>query len=322
MTCRTTTTMGVTAKSSPNAKELRNPKVIRSSFGSQPLSVHPSASSFGFGSSSRGAFVRQYLSPEHAQAMGGDNSPGAIYNMLSSISKQPLSNNSNSAKFSFGTAERIGKKGNKADRKGMMKPGPGAYKMPSSIAAQIVSTKKSAATPSFGSSTRDNQQKLFLTTDHEKIHYGRHSPGPSIYQATSCFGIQQNARNRSSPMWRMSKSSRFEYDYEKRASKLPGAGQYVAGSSVGKMVVSQKKTMPKFSFGRGTRDAKAKLFTSADHEKSQYGKHSPGPTTSVTDSSMGRQILSRRSSHNAWSFGSAVRKTFKESEVPGPGAYD
>ena len=200
MTCRTTTTMGVTAKSSPNAKELRNPKVIRSSFGSQPLSVHPSASSFGFGSSSRGAFVRQYLSPEHAQAMGGDNSPGAIYNMLSSISKQPLSNNSTSAKFSFGTAERIGKKGNKADRKGMMKPGPGAYKMPSSIAAQIVSTKKSAATPSFGSSTRDNQQKLFLTTDHEKIHYGRHSPGPSIYQATSCFGIQQNARNRSSPM--------------------------------------------------------------------------------------------------------------------------
>ena len=322
MTCRTTTTMGVTAKSSPNAKELRNPKVIRSSFGSQPLSVHPSASSFGFGSSSRGAFVRQYLSPEHAQAMGGDNSPGAIYNMLSSISKQPLSNNSTSAKFSFGTAERIGKKGNKADRKGMMKPGPGAYKMPFSIAAQIVSTKKSAATPSFGSSTRDNQQKLFLTTDHEKIHYGRHSPGPSIYQATSCFGIQQNARNRSSPMWRMSKSSRFEYDYEKRASKLPGAGQYVAGSSVGKMVVSQKKTMPKFSFGRGTRDAKAKLFTSADHEKSQYGKHSPGPTTSVTDSSMGRQILSRRSSHNAWSFGSAVRKTFKESEVPGPGAYD
>ena len=303
-----------------NTSELRNPKVIRSSFGSQPLSVHPSASSFGFGSSSRGAFQRQYLSPEHAMAMGGNNSPGAIYNMLSSISKQPLSNNSTSAKFSFGTAERIGDKNKQ--RKNNMKPGPGAYKMPSSIASQIVSTKKSAASPSFGSSTRDNQQKLFMTTDHEKIHYGRHSPGPSIYQATSCFGIQQNARNRSSPMWRMAKSSRFEYDYEKRASKLPGAGQYVAGSSVGKMVVSQKKTMPKFSFGKGTRDAKAKLFTSADHEKSQYGKHSPGPTKSVTDSSMGRQILSRRSSHNAWSFGSAVRKTFKESEVPGPGAYD
>ena len=300
--------------------ELRNPKVIRSSFGSQPLSVHPSSSSFGFGSSSRGAFQKQYLSPEHAQAMGGNNSPGAVYNMLSSISKQPLSNNSTSAKFSFGTAERINP--GKLERKGMMKPGPGAYKMPSSISAQIVSTKKSAATPSFGSSTRDNQQKLFLTTDHEKIHYGRHSPGPSIYQATSCFGIQQNARNRNSPMWRMAKSSRFEYDYEKRASKLPGAGQYVARSSVGKMVVSQKKTMPKFSFGKGTRDAKANLFTSADHEKSQYGKHSPGPTTSVTDSSMGRQVLSRRSSHNAWSFGSAVRKTFKESEVPGPGAYD
>ena len=200
--------LGVQHSPQRNTSELRNPKVIRSSFGSQPLSVHPSASSFGFGSSSRGAFLKQYLSPEHAQAMGGNNSPGAIYNMLSSISKQPLSDNHTSAKFSFGTEERIGK--SKAGRKGQMKPGPGAYKMPSSIAAQVVSTRKSAASPSFGSSTRDNQQKLFMTTDHEKIHYGRHSPGPSVYHGTSCFGIQQNARNRSSPMWRMSKSSRYD----------------------------------------------------------------------------------------------------------------
>ena len=321
MTNMTNLTSGM-SMSIVDACNLKKPKVIRSSFGSQPLSTHPSASSFGFGSSSRGTFLKQYLSPEHAAAMGGNNSPGAIYNMLSSIEKQPLSNNGTAAKFSFGTEERIGKKGRGGRGKEVQKPGPGAYKMPSSLSRQFVSTKKSAASPRFGSSTRDNTQKLFMTTAHEKIHYGRHSPGPGNYVTQSCFGIQHNGRALSAPMWRMSISSRFEYDYEKRASKLPGAGQYRSGSSVGKMVVSQKKSMPKFSFGKGTRDAKTKLFTSTDHEKSQYGKHSPGPTTSVSDSSMGRQILSRRESHSSWSFGTAERQTFKENDVPGPGAYD
>ena len=256
--------------------------------------------------------------------MGGNNSPGAVYNMLSSLEKQPLSSNQTSAKFSFGTSERSGGKttGGAKSSKNANKPGPGAYKMPWSIASQVQSTKKTASTFSFGSSTRDKQEKIFMTTDHEKIHYGRHSPGPGAYSGKSCFGMQHSARNRSSPMWKMASSARFEYEYEKRASRLPGAGQYRIKGAVGKMVISQKKTMPIFSFGKGTRDAKAKLFTSSDHEKSHYGKHSPGPTTSVSDSSMGRQILSKRASHSSWSFGTAERQTFKENAVPGPGAYD
>ena len=42
-------------------------------------------------------------------------------------------------------------------------------------------TFTSAPLPGFGSSTRQHQSKLFLTPAHEKINYGKASPGPLTY---------------------------------------------------------------------------------------------------------------------------------------------
>jgi hypothetical protein len=45
----------------------------------------PSNPSFGFGSSVRDASLHQYLSPEHAKAMSGNNSQGPVYKVYVSV---------------------------------------------------------------------------------------------------------------------------------------------------------------------------------------------------------------------------------------------
>ena len=289
----------------------------RTSFGAQSLSQFSSSPSWGIGSADRNGYAKQYISAEHAKVMGGMTSPGAVYKLISSIDKQPLSKNYNAASFSFGSEERLGGK-----RYHSVVPGPGSYKRDSSFMAQNLSTKQTAPSAGFGTSNRDNLEKVFITEEHNKINFGIHSPGPSAYNAGSSVGKQTRSDNTSAPSWQIGKDSRFQYDFVKRAQKVPGAGQYSIKSTVGKQVDSTKPSMPQHSFGSGTRAATNKLFISVEHEKSQHGLNSPGPATALPSSSMGRQMNSNSKSQNPFSFGTSKRIVYADSGVPGPGHYD
>lgn len=50
----------------------------------------PSNPSIGFGSSVRDASLHQYLSPEHAKAMSGNNSQGPVYKVYVSAPSNSL----------------------------------------------------------------------------------------------------------------------------------------------------------------------------------------------------------------------------------------
>lgn len=99
------------------------------------------------------------------------------------------------------------------------------------------------------------------------------------------------------------------------------AGQYKIGSSSGKQVFSTKKSAPTINFGLSTRDSVKKMFISVDHEKSNYGECSPGPTTANPSKGMGAQQLSTNESAPRWGFGSGKRLSGYATDTPGPGEY-
>lgn len=86
-------------------------------------------------------------------------------------------------------------------------------------------------------------------------------------------------------------------------------------------MVSNKKSLPCVGFSMGSRDASKKQFISADHEKSNYGEHSPGPCTANASAGSGRRLLSTTKSSPAWGFGMGARLRNAENDNPGPGEY-
>lgn len=99
------------------------------------------------------------------------------------------------------------------------------------------------------------------------------------------------------------------------------AGQYTIGGSSGKQVFSTKKSAPTINFGSSTRDQTKKMFISVDHEKSNYGECSPGPTTANPGKGIGAQQLSTNESSPRWGFGSGKRLSSYATDTPGPGEY-
>mmetsp|Transcript_19701 Transcript_19701/g.62663 ORF Transcript_19701/g.62663 Transcript_19701/m.62663 type:complete len:304 (+) Transcript_19701:153-1064(+) len=296
------------------------PKGKRSAFGAQTLSQKHSAPSFGFGSSTRDSFERTYISPEHAKKSTGHTRhvPGSKYEHESSLGQQAMSNHKSSENFKFGTGDRLSAKYATGT------PGPGSYKVVSSVTKQVDSTKESGSNFNFGSSTRGTEAHRYISADHAKSAYGKNSPGPSAYsdKNKAAIGIQVESRSGTSPQWRFGSSERFQYDYVKRATELPGAGQYNVSSALGKQSSSKKKTDPTWRFGTSTRDKEKNKFISVDHEKVMYGTNSPGPGTANQTSMSGRQPLAVNQSAPTWSFGQAKRLQYNINPTPGPGAYD
>jgi len=93
----------------------------RSMFGPQPLSPRKSAPAFGFGTSSRESFRRQFVSAaQAAKAPGVGRSPGAVYEVRGAIGRQVNSRRRNAPSYGFGSSSRLG---------GLLvqSPGPGSY---------------------------------------------------------------------------------------------------------------------------------------------------------------------------------------------------
>jgi len=91
-------------------------KSLRSGFGGQTLSTKESNPIYGFGSSVRENSHKQYISPDHAKVVPGNNSQGPIYKTQQGIGLQPESKYESSAYYSFGTAPRLPKPSKKQVR--------------------------------------------------------------------------------------------------------------------------------------------------------------------------------------------------------------
>jgi len=290
-------------------------KMLRSGFGKQVVSSSLSSPTVGFGTSVRDSSLKQYISPEHAKAMSGNNSQGAVYKTYSSMGPQPDSTFNNSGTFTFGTSARLPKPG----KSGV--PGPGHYKSQAALGEQKESKRSTSPRAVIGTSTRDGQAKVYLDSELMKTYYGKESPPPGTYNVPGALGSQVVSTKESAPGIKIGTSLRA-LDYEvQRAKHLPGAGAYNQYSGVGKQPLSIKKSLPTYTFGRSTRDVAKKTFISKEHEKQSFGLTSPGPCTAQPYNSYGRQSLSTRSSSPGWGFGTSRRLKDYANEAPGPGTY-
>lgn len=149
------------------------------------------------------------------------------------------------------------------------------------------------------------------------------SPGP-IYSTEGGLGTQHDSSKYSEPMWGFGSNPRSKptaWD-----SLGPGPAEYSSEVSMGVQTLSKRETSPMYGFGTGSRDARRKLFVSAEHAKDQHGLGSPGPTTAIKLTSSGRQVLSNRpSSPQCGMHGGKNRFNYPEVQragrQPGPASY-
>ncbi|KAI8474658.1 MAG: flagellar associated protein [Monoraphidium minutum] len=283
-------------------------KMLRSGFGDQVKSTQESCPSIGFGTSVRENGLKQYISPEHAKVMSGNNSQGPVYKLYSSVGDQPESTMANPGTMTFGTAQRL--------------PKPGKSGVPVDLGEQKESKRSTCPRAVFGTCTRDGMAKVYLDADLMKTYYGKESPPPGSYSVPGAVGRQVVSTKESAPGIKIGTSLRA-LDYQvMRAKHLPGPGQYRTPPGVGRQTLSDKKTLPVVSFGKGTRDALTKkTFISKEHEKACIGDNTPGPITAAPYSGSGKQLLSTRHSSPGWGFGTGRRLRDYINDSPGVGAY-
>jgi len=152
----------------------------RSSMGAQGSSLMPTRPVFGMGSSTRDNVQRVYISEKHSSSIfTGVNSPGpASYTLHASVGRQGASTKGNQPSWVFGSNKRFR---NPDLIRAAHLPAPDAYGAANGLGPQASSTKRSAPLPGFGTSNRAHAAKLFMTPAHEKINYGKASPGPNTY---------------------------------------------------------------------------------------------------------------------------------------------
>lgn len=86
--------------------------------------------------------------------------------------------------------------------------------MTSSIGVQLESTKSSSARHGFGTATRNAQQRVYLSRDHDRSNAGSASPGPGRYAVPSSMGRQTHSKKDSSPSWVFGSGGRFQVEFQ------------------------------------------------------------------------------------------------------------
>ena len=201
---------------------------VTASVGAQVSSAIQSAPSFGFGSAERRHVEKVYLSEEHQKSLHGCDSPGplAAYRLADSVGRQESSRKANHPTYTFGGGGRFR---NESESRAAKLPGPGTYELLASVGPQVASNRASSPMPGFGASTRQTQDKLYISPEHEKMHFGKLSPGPQsgTYTMPPTVGKQFLSRNKSMPSWGFSTATRFASDKKGlRGSDTPGPGAY------------------------------------------------------------------------------------------------
>ncbi|CAK9208927.1 unnamed protein product [Sphagnum troendelagicum] len=286
---------------------------MKSTFGPQVLSLRCNSPNMKFGTQGLKSFEKMYISAEMTKTKPGNFSPGPAYKVLSSFGRQPISNCESPPEIKWGTGSRFNR------RKGPDIPGPGAYKLKGSFGHQVESPKKSPGKYVFSRQTRDQADKVFISSEFNKTKFGTQSPGPMVYGAITTFGPQAASKNRTAPVINFTKGLRVVGHPDMACA---GPGEYKIRGSVGKQPESQKLTLPAFSFPHCTRRLREKVFLSKDHDRAYLGKVSPGPAIIGQFSSMGNQADSRCTNPPFIRFTKGIRWNPERDEVPGPGAYD
>ncbi|XP_024527854.1 uncharacterized protein LOC9663165 [Selaginella moellendorffii] len=169
----------------------------KSTFGPQVLSHRLTGPFTLFGTSDRVNMEKIYIDKELNKLIPGNNSPGPIYNSLSSIGKQVESINGNAPCLTFGRDKRW--KG----RRSTGVPGPGAYEdKVTAFGNQCVSSKQSPEKTDFGKATREQTYKI-----EEKARFI--SPGPVRCDERSSIGSQIHSANSTAPKFRFGHERRF-----------------------------------------------------------------------------------------------------------------
>mmetsp|Transcript_23331 Transcript_23331/g.68066 ORF Transcript_23331/g.68066 Transcript_23331/m.68066 type:complete len:290 (-) Transcript_23331:55-924(-) len=279
---------------------------MSSTFGVQAYSHRPSSPSFGFGSASRADMQKLFAGKDHTLVT--HISPGARYDMKGSVGQQVESTRSSSPQWRVGTASRWVSAPSTS-------PGPARYdSRRSAVGPQQTSNNRSSPLFGFGSSTRDHQDKLYVSKSHERVKFGLGSPGP----CTAAHSLEVGGR----------KSGFGTADRFNTASKCglsppvsPGPAAY---DNCGVPAVSSYAGAPSYGFGSSNRANRTKVYLSPEHSRADCGSlaASPGPAfINNARSSLGRQLDSR--SAPTWAFGTAERfgASTPKYDSPGPGAY-
>lgn len=134
-----------------------NYKTPPASVGPQVIGRYKTEPLAGFGTAERKHVRKVFISQSHQKTdMHGLDGPGPIYNLKSTLGRQPDSAMRNPPQWGFTTAGR-----NSASALALAHGTPGpAYHLPASVGPQVDSTKPGAPTPGFGASTRDTRAKL------------------------------------------------------------------------------------------------------------------------------------------------------------------
>ena len=244
-----------------------NYKTPPASVGPQVIGRYKTEPLAGFGTAERKHVRKVFISQSHQKTdMHGMDGPGPIYNLKSTLGRQPDSAMRNPPQWGFTTAGR-----NSASALALAHGTPGpAYNLPASVGPQVDSTKPGAPTPGFGASTRDTRAKLcalspappplppalsprpparpcarlappaprsprprlpapaVISTEHEKGVFGNNSPGPAAnYKLPASVGPQVLSRDKNAGRPSFSRASRWaSYEREIRSNTTPGPGNY------------------------------------------------------------------------------------------------
>ena len=181
----------------------------KSMLGKQHSSSFRSAPSYGFGTAERAQIASKvFVSKDMVQDKYGTASPGPVY------APKAVDGRFHSApSSSFGTSHRYALASMK--RSGAPIPGPGQYSMPGSVSKQHDSQKFSYSSWKFGTSTRADQNKVFVSPQHAKtVTEFIDSPGPCAYGHKGALGNQSDSR----------KNTNESYVRARRRGKLPSCG--------------------------------------------------------------------------------------------------
>lgn len=191
------------------------------------------------------------------------------------------------------------------------------------LGPQPLAKWKSSPSYGFGKGSRDTREKVYISKDHSKGVYGRHSPGPAAHQLRPSTGPQMLSTKQSQPQWAFAAAQRFP---QSKFEDTPGPGAYEPPQELGKQFVSKFASQPVFGFGSAEQRSNWKVFISEEHNAAFYGRDSPGPLAYGSRSTMGKQELSTMRTPPVHSFGSSKRAAQprhlkRASESPGPAAY-
>lgn len=235
--------------------------------GQQHSSMKPTNPSFSFASAKREEISKLYISKEHDKLTPSRWSPGAIYQVNSSINHDTA--------YSFGRAPRSNSRPLRA-----------AEDLTFATADSQVFKFPAFASVLFGTDSRDNLKNAVILQNHPQAFFGKHSPGPQAYRV-------------SQPPKEVVPSITFGHKTKILASdsQTPinvGPGSYPVPPSVGPQFESTKSSHPTFRFGRAARSPTRRV--------SQPVTNVEGGVPSI-----GRQFSSKLLNSSQVVFGSSTR---------------